>query len=99
MLKDLADGLRRLANRLDPPLTQGYEPVEMPGGFTLDSDDLAKSEDAMSILDGDCLGYMLVRVVDATQVAEVRLTGHVPEQFWPGVSATLLNVARAAARR
>lgn len=68
-----------------PPLP-AHNPLEQEGAG-------ARQAAALSMMDDDCIGFLLLTVVRNDDGAEVQLAQHLGRSMWPAIAATLELVA------
>lgn len=90
----IADTLRWLADRIDPPSRRFPDyPLRVKGSaFDTDDGQEQRREDAMSLVDDDTIGYLLVRIKDHGSFAKADLAVALLDEMWPAVKETLCRV-------
>lgn len=92
--------LRWLADQVDPPKPHQSPPYPCRAKtvFTDVELEAQRREDAMSLLDEDTMGYLLVRVRDEGSFAKLGVQVALAEEMWPAVNETLARVILEAQR-
>jgi hypothetical protein len=91
----IGDTLRWLADRIDPPKPRPAPdyPMRVTGSaFSTDDGQEQRREDAMSLVDDDTIGYLLVRVKDHGAFAKADVAIALLDEMWPAIKETLCRV-------
>jgi hypothetical protein len=91
----IGNTLRWLADKIDPPRPRQAPdyPMRVTGtAFEGDDAQEQRREDAMSLVDGDTIGYLLVRVKDHGAFAKAEVAIALLDEMWPAVKETLCRV-------
>lgn len=91
--------LRKLGERLDPPrpekVMRGNRVDYAPTLTLFERDEdkaLQRNEDAMTLVDPETLGYVLVRAVRSGACVIIQLGVALDDQLWPAMTETLGRV-------
>lgn len=96
----IAAALRWAADKIDPPERRFPDYPMRVKGSAFDSDDAQdrRREDAMTVVDDDTIGYLLVRVRDYGAFAKAEVATELTDEMWPAVKETLCRVVVEATR-
>jgi hypothetical protein len=94
----IAGGLRWLADKIDPPERRFPDYPMRVHGSAFDNDDgqEQRREDAMTVVDDDTIGYLLVRVKDHGAFAKADVAIALTDEMWPAIKETLCRIVLEA---
>jgi hypothetical protein len=99
-MKAAGSALRWIADQVDPPRPHEAPPYpcRAKSAITDEAAEVQRREDAMSLMDDDTWGYLLLRVVDSGNFARVGVQLLLSEAMWPAVNETMTRIVLEAER-